>query len=226
MVKSMVAFRIKSVAATTSSLLLLPFFMSMNQKRSWKVLCWNVRGVNSEDKWDPIRDTVRDACCDIFCFQETKRQHFDSNFIKNLCTPDFDSFAYLPSIGASGGLLICWKSRFFEGQKVFQNQCNINEMLLFNDAISALGLIELPLFGKKYTWTNKQSSPLLERLDWFFSSSAWTTYYPNTTVSTLLLEILDHWPCNISISTSIPKGQLFRFENHWLHMPSFPQVAQ
>jgi hypothetical protein len=48
----------------------------------------------------------------------------------------------------------------------------VNEMLLFNDAIRSLGLIELPLYGRKYTWTNKQPSPLLERLDWFFTSSS------------------------------------------------------
>ena len=29
---------------------------------------------------------------------------------------------------------------------------SINEMFLFNDAISALGVIELPLHGKKFTW--------------------------------------------------------------------------
>lgn len=29
------------------------------------------------------------------------------------------------------------------------------EMYLFNDAISALGLIELPLKGKRFTWSNK-----------------------------------------------------------------------
>lgn len=42
---------------------------------------------------------------------------------------------------------------------------DVNEMLLFNGAINALGLIELPLYGKKFTWTNKLPSPLLERLD-------------------------------------------------------------
>ena len=36
---------------------------------------------------------------------------------------------------------------------------DVNEMLLFNEAISSLGLIELPLYGRKYTWTNKQPSP-------------------------------------------------------------------
>ena len=33
---------------------------------------------------------------------------------------------------------------------------DINEMLLFNEALSALGVIELPLQGKKFTWSNKQ----------------------------------------------------------------------
>ena len=45
---------------------------------------------------------------------------------------------------------------------------DVNEMFLFNEAISKLSLIELPLHGRQYTWINKQSPPLLERLDWFF----------------------------------------------------------
>ena len=31
---------------------------------------------------------------------------------------------------------------------------NVNEMLLFNEAISLLGLNEIPLQGRKYTWSN------------------------------------------------------------------------
>ena len=42
---------------------------------------------------------------------------------------------------------------------------DINQMLLFNEAISALGIVELPLLGQQFTWTNKQLEPLLERLD-------------------------------------------------------------
>lgn len=42
---------------------------------------------------------------------------------------------------------------------------DVNEMLLVNDAINHLGLIELPLYGRSFTWTNKQASPLMERLD-------------------------------------------------------------
>jgi hypothetical protein len=42
---------------------------------------------------------------------------------------------------------------------------NINEMLLFNEAISNLGLVDIPLKGRKFTWSNMQNSPLLQRLD-------------------------------------------------------------
>jgi len=39
------------------------------------------------------------------------------------------------------------------------------EMFMFNDAISALGLIEIVLQGRKYTWSNMQPNPLLQKLD-------------------------------------------------------------
>lgn len=103
---------------------------------------------------------------------------------------------------------------------------DVNEMLIFNDALSSLGLIELPLYGRKFTWSNKQPAPLLERLDWFFTSSSWTTAYPEISVSTLIMQTSDHWPCNISISTSIPRSKIFRFENYWLQQASFLQTAQ
>lgn len=54
------------------------------------------------------------------------------------------------------------------------------EMLLFNEAISALRLVELPLHGRKFIRTNKQHPPLLERLDWFFTSNSWTLSYPDS----------------------------------------------
>jgi len=98
-------------------------------------------------------------------------------------------------------------------------------MFLFNEAIDKLGLIELPLHGRHFTWTNKQFPPLLERLDWFFTSASWTINYPNTLVKTLVMETSDHWPCIVEISTRIPQSKIFRFENHWLNHQDFISVA-
>jgi len=78
-------------------------------------------------------------------------------------------------------------------------------MLLFIEAISFLGLEKIPLHGRKFTWTNKQQPPLLERLDWFFSSAAWAIAYPHSVAKSLVMETSDHWPCVIEIKTSPKK---------------------
>lgn len=36
---------------------------------------------------------------------------------------------------------------------------DVNEMYLFNEAIDTLGLIELPLHGRHFTWTNNTALP-------------------------------------------------------------------
>jgi hypothetical protein len=41
---------------------------------------------------------------------------------------------------------------------------NFNDSLVFNNIISHLGLINLPIKGRSYTWSNKQECPLLGRL--------------------------------------------------------------
>lgn len=103
---------------------------------------------------------------------------------------------------------------------------NVSEMFLFNETISSLGLEEIPLHGRKYTWTNKQQPPLLERLDWFFSSTAWSIAYPHTIAKPLVMETSDHWPCVIETKTNIPKSRIFRFENFWMEYEGFlPLVA-
>jgi hypothetical protein len=98
---------------------------------------------------------------------------------------------------------------------------NLSEIMEFNAAISNQRLEEMRLNGAKYTWTNKQLSPLLECLDWFFASISWLTNYPGSYVSTLPRDISDHTPCLISISIDIPKAKVFHFENCWLSHDEF-----
>lgn len=66
-----------------------------------------------------------------------------------------------------------------------------------------------------------QSNPLLEQLDWFFTSPNWTIDYPNTEVLPLARITSDHLPCQIVISTRIPRANIFRFENFWGHQNDF-----
>jgi hypothetical protein len=197
--------------------------------RSWNILCWNVRGINAVEKWPNIRSKIEESNCEIFCFQETKKESFDSSFIRNFALKRFDKFLFSPSVGASGGILVGWNGGLFDGSVVeihpfaitvcFSSRLNLNTWYLstvygpcleparstfvnwlrnldiqdnpnwilirdfnfyrsldnrnraggnfqdtqiFNDVIDHLGLVEFPLKGRSYTWSNMQSSPLLE----------------------------------------------------------------
>lgn len=99
-------------------------------------------------------------------------------------------------------------------------------MLKFNDAISALALVEIPIKGRSFTWSNMQQAPLLEKLDLIFSSESWTDKYPNTLVWPLARPISDHIPCVIQIGTEIPKSTIFRFENYWMQHSDFKEVVK
>ena len=47
---------------------------------------------------------------------------------------------------------------------------DITRMMQFNEVIHNLALVEIPLKDRKYTWSNMQEAPLLEKLDWVFTS--------------------------------------------------------
>jgi endonuclease/exonuclease/phosphatase family metal-dependent hydrolase len=98
---------------------------------------------------------------------------------------------------------------------------DISNMMLLSSAIQALDLEEIPLKGRSYTWNDMQSKPLLEKLDWIFTTTEWTADFPNTLAFPLARLGSDHIPIHIHIGTSIPKAQLFRFENHWFEFDGF-----
>jgi exonuclease III len=64
--------------------------------------------------------------CEIICLQETKKEKFDTNFIKQFCPLAFDRFEFIPSVGASGGTIMIWKSSRFNGQVISQNDYSMS----------------------------------------------------------------------------------------------------
>jgi len=93
----------------------------MNNNRVHKILSWNVRGINSQEKWDAIPDKIVESACNIVCLQETKRENFDSAYLRKFCPRQLDCFALSPSAGASGGLLVIWNSNLYSGDIIQRN---------------------------------------------------------------------------------------------------------
>lgn len=77
------------------------------------MLCWNVRGLNSDARQRAVREKIDESGCSIVCLQETKCDFFDLRAIHKFCPRRFDSFVYSPSKGASGGIIVLWNSAFF-----------------------------------------------------------------------------------------------------------------
>ena len=185
--------------------------------RNWNILNWNIKGINSEDKCSAVKEKIEECACSIYCIQETKRDRFDHSFIKKLAPKRFNKFAFSPSTGTSGGILLGWNNSVFSGEVIEINKfsisvnfssthnghnwtlttvygpCqgperdefvhwlnnmhiddeanwmlvgdfnfyrslsdrnksggNMNDLMIFNEVINNLGLLEIPLKGRKH----------------------------------------------------------------------------
>lgn len=98
---------------------------------------------------------------------------------------------------------------------------NSTEANLFNDTINLLGLIEIPLLDRSYTWSNKREHPTLVHLDWCFVNVHWENSFPNTSLASLTRFTSDHVPLFATATSMIPKSKCFRFENAWVFHPTF-----
>ena len=88
----------------------------------------------------------------------------------------------------------------------------------FFDFFSFNGLMDIPLKGGSYTWSNSLSG---SRIDCFLFSSKWEEHYPNIHQKRLVRVLSDHFSISLE-GGDIRKGRrLFRFENIWLQVDDF-----
>jgi exonuclease III len=83
-----------------------------------------VRGLNSSVRQDSVKELVDSSQVDVVCVQETKMQSISTRSILSMLGAEFSNYVYLPSMGASGGILITWKRHIgHTGQQRVDNQC-------------------------------------------------------------------------------------------------------
>jgi exonuclease III len=89
--------------------------------RSLKILSHNLTGINSDTKWNSLRNNILESNSDIVCIQETKKESFDDSYIRLFCNRALDKFALGTSLGASVGFITIWKGSLFDVEVVDQN---------------------------------------------------------------------------------------------------------
>uniref|UniRef100_A0A2N9G614 Uncharacterized protein n=1 Tax=Fagus sylvatica TaxID=28930 RepID=A0A2N9G614_FAGSY len=91
----------------------------------------------------------------------------------------------------------------------------------FNDFISDCGLLDIPLEGGMFTWSNNREVPAMSRIDRFLISPAWVDHFGLVNQLRLPRLLSDHFPIRLDCGRLDGGKSPFWFENMWLKAEGF-----
>ncbi|KAK4559257.1 hypothetical protein RGQ29_008482 [Quercus rubra] len=129
--------------------------------------------------------------------------------IRSLWGGQHVDWSYLGSCGASGGVLVMWDTRV------------VNKMEETVERFSVSCLIDLPLQGGTFTWSNSREVASKARLDRFLFFPDWEDKFPTIFQRRMSRLCSDHFPIVLKGGSFQRGSMLFRFENMWLKDEGF-----
>lgn len=107
-----------------------------------------------------------------------------------------------------------------------KNNANLNRAMMgrFRKLINDLALKELPLHGRKFTWSNQQESPTLVRLDRVLCSVDWEDIFPNCLLQSVASDDSDHCPLLLGFHDNQRGRRRFHFES-WPKLEGFHEAV-
>jgi hypothetical protein len=104
-----------------------------------------------------------------------------------------------------------------------KNNDNYNWAMMgrFRRLINDLAIKEIPLHGRKYTWSNQQTNPTLVKLDRVFCSMDWEDLFPNCLLQSMASEDSDHCPLLLGLQDNKSGRRRFHFESFWPKLEGF-----
>jgi exonuclease III len=104
-----------------------------------------------------------------------------------------------------------------------KNNANFNRAMMgrFRRFINDLTLKEIPLHGRKFTWSNQQVSPTLVKLDRVLCTVDWEDRFPNCLLQSLASDDSDHCPLLLGLWDNAPGHRRFHFESFWPKLDGF-----
>lgn len=109
-----------------------------------------------------------------------------------------------------------------------KNNSNINRAMMgrFRRMINDLALKEIPLHGRKYTWSNQQDNPVLVKLDRAFCSVDWEIMFPNVLLQSAASLDSDHCPLILGLRDNMFGKRRFHFESFWTKIEGFHETVE
>ncbi|CAM0954217.1 unnamed protein product [Alopecurus aequalis] len=101
---------------------------------------------------------------------------------------------------------------------------NLQMMGRFNALIGDLELIDYPLIGRCFTWSNEREDATMTRIDRILVTEEWEARYPGYQLTPASSSSSDHCPLLLQ-PMEIKHFKGFRFENSWLARDGFLEVV-
>lgn len=99
---------------------------------------------------------------------------------------------------------------------------NTNLMEAFNNFVAETELREMHRGGSQYTWTNKQTNPIMVVLDRVFMNMSMEAHFPLASAHSVTRIGSDHNPLVVDLfSNRGGRSRIFRFETAWLKQDGF-----
>ncbi|CAN0920481.1 hypothetical protein LINGRAHAP2_LOCUS32067 [Linum grandiflorum] len=102
---------------------------------------------------------------------------------------------------------------------------SLAEMSLFNDFVEELCLVDMPLSGARFTWTNFRDPPSFSRIDRVLVSTEWEGHFPSCSVVAKPRVCSDHSPLIIQFDSFDTIRRPWRFELMWFEHEDFVRVV-
>lgn len=109
-----------------------------------------------------------------------------------------------------------------------KNNDNVNRAMVgrFRRFVNDLELKEIPLLGRRYTWSNERDSPTLVKLDRVLCTNDWEDLYPESLLQSAATEMSDHCPLILGLCEGIMGKKRFHSESFWPRLPGFFETVQ
>jgi hypothetical protein len=91
----------------------------------------------------------------------------------------------------------------------------------FRRLINELQLMELPMLGRRFTWSNERSSPTLVRLDRVLYTSGWEDIFPDCLLQSTASLISDHCSLVLGLHDLTQGKRRFHFESFCTKLDGF-----
>ncbi|KAE8802799.1 hypothetical protein D1007_21447 [Hordeum vulgare] len=98
-------------------------------------------------------------------------------------------------------------------------------MLKFRRTLNSSNLHEIPLIGRKFTWSNEQAVPTLVRLNRAFCNVEWELIFSAAELLRQASSISDHCPLLLLNDGIVKTNKRFRFESYWQFVNGLQDVV-